>query len=240
MLLQSAAKALEQNPNWAVAAQTLGRTQLNFGEVLLAVDSFRHALHLHDSAQMPSGDPRAISPEQAKGFAQRQCVLAFSHKPAEAALGGVPSCAGGAAGGDSISNDAAYFDPPTQALSVNRKLAATDSHAPITSSQSSQAAAAAAAPSTYPASLPDPQRPDSSDETGSAIFDDWISALALARKWRKEVLPNVHVALSVQLSGLAQLRTERATVTGTRPNMEPSAAATDYPEGLLYKRATVK
>ena len=29
-------------------------------------------------------------------------------------------------------------------------------------------------------------------------------------------------------------------VTGTRPNMEPSAAATDYPEGLLYKRATVK
>ena len=224
MPLQSAAKALEQKPLWPIAAQTLGRAQLNFGEVLLATDSLRHALHLHNSAQLAAGDPRAIPAQQATDFAQRQCVLAFSHKPTEAAVGGAPSCAGGGAGGDSISNDAAYFDPP--------------SPAPTTDSGTIDGACSGAA--VYPSSLPSPARPGAEDALGQELFGDWMAAQALAYKWRKEVLPNVHVALSVQLSGLAQLRSERATVTGTRPDMEPSAAASDYPEGLLYKRATVR
>jgi hypothetical protein len=209
-IAQSAAKALEQRPMWAIAAQTLGRAQINFGEVLLAVDSFRHALHLHESAHWGASDPRSLSLSSAAQFAQRQCVLAFSHKPVEAAAGGAPSCTGGSSGGGSISNDALYLDPP----------------------DASKCGA-------YPSTLVPPTRPAEEDTCGNVMFSDWVSALTLANKWRRDVLPGVHAALAVQLSGLAQQRSERATVTGTRPDMD-SACATDYPDGLLYKRATVK
>jgi len=44
--VQAAEAAAKTNPRWHVAWQTLGRTQLGFGDILSAVSSFEKALHL--------------------------------------------------------------------------------------------------------------------------------------------------------------------------------------------------
>ena len=42
----SAQKAVDMNPNWAEGYQTLGRAQVNLGELELAIESFTKSLQL--------------------------------------------------------------------------------------------------------------------------------------------------------------------------------------------------
>lgn len=48
--IQSAEEATKIKPNWYLAWQTLGRSQLNLGEVSLALQSFSKALHLEPTS----------------------------------------------------------------------------------------------------------------------------------------------------------------------------------------------
>lgn len=194
--LQAASKALEQRPQWATAAWTLGRAQLNFGEALLAAETLRHALYLHLRLPQPAGTP------DAEAFAHRQCILAFSHAPPSAACGS--ACSTSAA--DSISNEAAYFDPPTTQQAASKPDSA----------------------------LP---RPEAGDETGQALYEEAMGAAALVQRWRRSVLPRARSALQSQLERAA---TSKPAQGSDAPSTRSLPGAAEYPEGLLFKRATVK
>eukprot|EP00731_Ephydatia_muelleri_P018031 Em0011g71a len=44
--VKCAERAVELNPTWSIGRQTLGRAQLGFGEVEMALINFEKALHL--------------------------------------------------------------------------------------------------------------------------------------------------------------------------------------------------